>query len=246
MRILLIGCEVLTRELADAVAHSPETVDLRLLPKALHDLGPRTMRQRLQEEIDRADAATHDAVALGYALCGMGLAGLTARHLPLVAPRAHDCIAMLLGSQAAHQAMLADEPGTYFRSCGWVERANDLSPLALQRTGTGLTLEALMQKYGEDNGFYLYQEFTRYQQHYSRLVFIENGLENGTGTRERARAEAAEKGWQFQAVPGNLGFFRRLAAGQWSDAEFLILQPGETIEACWDDSVIRASRQAQA
>ncbi|MBL8228340.1 MAG: DUF1638 domain-containing protein [Bryobacterales bacterium] len=241
MRILLIGCEVLTRELADAVANSPHPVDLRLMPKALHDLGPRAMRERLQQEIDQADPTRHDAVALGYALCGMGLAGLTARKMPLVAARAHDCIAMLLGSQEAHQKMLEDEPGTYFRSCGWVERANDMSPLALRQTGTGLTLAELIGKYGEDNGFYLYQEFTRYQQHYSRLVFIENGLEQGTGTKERASAEAAQKGWKFEAVPGELGFFRRLASGDWNAKEFLVLEPGETIEACLDEQVIRAS-----
>jgi hypothetical protein len=136
--------------------------------------------------------------------------------------------------------MLDAEPGTYFRSCGWVERAGDLSPLALQRTGTGLSLAELIAKYGEDNGFYLYQEFTRYQQHYSRLVFIENGLERGTDCKERARAEAAQKGWQFEAVPGDLGFFRRLAAADWQPHEFLVLQPGETIEACLDGDVIRA------
>ena len=38
MRCLLIGCEVLLRELADAIAHSPHTIDVEFLPKSLRDI----------------------------------------------------------------------------------------------------------------------------------------------------------------------------------------------------------------
>ena len=44
MRILLIGCEVIIRELCDAVARSPHVVDARFLSKGLHDRGARVMR----------------------------------------------------------------------------------------------------------------------------------------------------------------------------------------------------------
>ena len=44
MRILLIGCEVIIRELCDAVVRSPHVVDARFLSKGLHDLGARAMR----------------------------------------------------------------------------------------------------------------------------------------------------------------------------------------------------------
>ncbi len=37
MRILLIGCEVIIRELCDAVTRSPHVVDARFLSKGLHD-----------------------------------------------------------------------------------------------------------------------------------------------------------------------------------------------------------------
>ena len=39
MRILLIGCEVIIRELCDAVTRSPHVVDARFLSKGLHDRG---------------------------------------------------------------------------------------------------------------------------------------------------------------------------------------------------------------
>ena len=60
MRILLIGCEVIIRELCDAVARSPHVVDARFLSKGLHDRGAGrcarasrlpSMRPRLTPEI---------------------------------------------------------------------------------------------------------------------------------------------------------------------------------------------------
>jgi hypothetical protein len=56
MRILLIGCEVIIRELCYAVARSPHVVDARFLSKSLHDRGAQAMRAGLQAAIDEAEA----------------------------------------------------------------------------------------------------------------------------------------------------------------------------------------------
>ena len=147
MRILLIGCEVIIRELCDAVARSPHVVDARFLSKGLHDRGARVMRAGLQAAIDEAeaDAQKYDAIALGYGLCGNGLAGLEARSVPLVLPRAHDCITLLMGSRIEFERYFQDHPGVYYRSTGWVERGADLEPLARTQTGMGYTLDALIE-----------------------------------------------------------------------------------------------------
>ena len=42
-RLKLIACEVLYREMCDAVARSPHQVDVEFLPKGLHDLGGAAM-----------------------------------------------------------------------------------------------------------------------------------------------------------------------------------------------------------
>ena len=55
MRILLIGCEVIIRELCDAVARSPHVVDARFLSKGLHDRGAGQCAG-LQTAIDEAEA----------------------------------------------------------------------------------------------------------------------------------------------------------------------------------------------
>jgi len=56
VRLKLISCEVLYRELCAAVARSPHQVDIEFLPKGLHDLGGESMRARLQEAADGVDA----------------------------------------------------------------------------------------------------------------------------------------------------------------------------------------------
>ena len=104
MRLKLISCEVLFREMCHACAHSPHRVDLEFLPKGLHDLGGKPMAAKIQEAVDRTEEGVYQAILLGYGLCGNGLDGLTARHTRLVLPRAHDCIALLMGSHARYQA----------------------------------------------------------------------------------------------------------------------------------------------
>ena len=93
----------------------------------------------------------------------------------------------------------------------------------------GYTLDALIERYGEDNGRFLYEELTRYQQVYTQLTFIETGIEpDGRGEAE-ARVEATEKGWRFEKVRGDLGLFRGLLAGDWDEASFLVVPPGHRI-----------------
>jgi hypothetical protein len=244
MRILLIGCEVLIRELCDAIVRSPHVVDARFLTKGLHDRGARVMREGVQAAIDEAEtrAGKYDAIALGYGLCGNGLAGVQARSIPLVLPRAHDCITLLMGSRARFESYFQDHPGVYYRSTGWVERGGDLEPLARTETGTGYTLDALVERYGEDNGRFLYEELTRYRRTYQQLTFIETGLEPDGRFEAEARAEAAEKGWRFEKVRGDLELFRGLLSGSWDDARYLVVPPGHRIAARPDQDIVAIER----
>lgn len=47
MKLRLISCEVLYREMCDAVARSPHRVDVEFLPKGWHDLGGKRMAERI-------------------------------------------------------------------------------------------------------------------------------------------------------------------------------------------------------
>ena len=104
-------------------------------------------------------------------------------------------------------------PGTYFRSTGWLERGKGLQQLTHNTTGFDESLAALILKYGEDDGRYLYDEMTRYRSQYRKLAFIETGLEADGKFIAEAATEAAEQGWTFERLPGELGWLGRLVDG---------------------------------
>jgi hypothetical protein len=241
MRLKLIGCEVLYREMCDACAHSPHQVDLEFLPKGLHDLGGKSMAAKIQEVVDRTPEGVYHGILLGYGLCGNGLQGVAARHTRLVLPRAHDCIALLMGSGERHQAYFEHNPGTYYRSTGWLERGKGLQQLTPNTMGFDESLESLIARYGEDNGRYLYEEMTRYRTQYCKLAFIETGLEAGGTFIAEAAAEARENGWIFERLPGDLAWLRRLLHGEWREDEFLVVEPGRRIAASFDTSVVKVA-----
>ena len=210
-----------------AVARSPHQVDLEFLPKGLHDLGGPAMRARLQKAADRVDATQYEAVLLGYALCGNGVAGLVSRNLPLVIPRAHDCIALLMGGRDRYRIYFENHPGVFFRSTGWLERGQDLDQAAL-----------LIARYGEDNGRYLFEQFNGYQRNYRKLAYIATGLEPDGSFEQQAREEAARRGWQFETIRGDLRLFERLVAGDWDDNDFLVVPPGWRVKPTYDRGII--------
>lgn len=246
MRFKLIACEILYREFAGAVARSPHTVDVEFLGKGLHDRAGASMRDELQRHIDATPKEQYDAVLLGYALCGNGLHGLRARALPLVAPRAHDCITLLLGSRERYEEEFHSHPGTYFRSTGWLERGQGLEPLVSLETGAGASLAALIAQYGEDNGRYLFQELNRYQQSYSRLAYIHTGLAPDGAFAEQARAEAGARNWSFAEIQGSPRLFEQLAAGDWPEEDFVVVPPGARLAAHYGGAILTVEQEGPA
>ena len=242
MRLRVIACEVLYREICDAAARSPHQTDVEFLPKGLHDMGGAAMRKELQFKVDSTDPTKYDAVVMGYALCGNGLHGLQATRLKLVAPRAHDCIALLMGSRQRYAEFFDANPGTYFQSTGWIERGQNLIPLQQVRMGTGMSLQTLIDKYGEENGTYLFAELNNYEQSYSHLAYIQTGLEADTRFEAESRAHAAQRGWSFSTLAGDLRLIRMLVNGEWNPKDFLVVEPGQRIVARYDEDVIRAER----
>jgi hypothetical protein len=227
VRLKLISCEVLYREMCAAAARSPHQVDVEFLPKGLHDEGGQAMCARLQEAADRADATRYEAVLLGYALCGNGIAGLESRTLPLVIPRAHDCIALLMGGRDRYRSYFENHPGVFFRSTGWLERGEDLDQAAL-----------LIARYGEDNGRYLIEQFNGYQRNYRQLAYIATGLEPDGSFERQAREEAARRGWQFETIRGDLRLLERLVAGDWDENDFLVVTPGWRVKPTYEGGII--------
>jgi hypothetical protein len=246
MRLKAIACQVFTREFEYILARSVHTVDLELIPMGLHSLGVE-MRSPLQEHIDAADKLGYDAVLLGYALCGRGTEGLRAGNTQLVLPRAHDCIGVLMGDRHRYAAYFENHAGVYYRSPGWVEfQTPDLKlepAFASQKRvlGEQTTLEEFIAKYGEDNGHFLYEQFSSYRRRYSGLTYISTGIPSDQASSGQARAEAADRGWAFDEVQGSLSLLDRLVNGPWDVDDFLVVPPGAAVRASIDDAIMVAS-----
>jgi hypothetical protein len=242
VRLKLIGCEIFYREICAVVARSIHQIDVEFLPKGLHDIGSAKMLARLQEVVDQVDASCYEKVLLGYALCGMGLVGLRARSLPIVLPRAHDCITLFLGSKERYLEYFNNHPGVYFKTTGWLERGDTLTQtgqLAVQNlTGMTSDFQELVAKYGEENARFLYDELCNYTRNYSQFTFIEMGVEPDDRFERRAREQAAEKGWKYDKVAGDMSLFQHLVDGPWEEREFLVLRPGQKIVPRYNEDIM--------
>jgi hypothetical protein len=242
MRIKLISCEVFYRELCETIAHSPHQVDVEFLPKGLHDIGCTGMQARLQEVIGKVDESSYDQIVMGYGLCNNGILGITARTIPIVVPRAHDCMAVFFGSRKRYEAYFEQFPGTYFLTTGWIERGTaegELSQLSISHSnGMDLTYEQMVEMYGEENAKYLFDTLGDQTKHYKRMTFLKMGVEPNGSFEQRARERAAEKNLEFHQEEGNMRLIRMLVNGPWNDDEFLVVPPGYKIAVRYDDKVI--------
>ncbi|MBN1845729.1 MAG: DUF1638 domain-containing protein, partial [Sedimentisphaerales bacterium] len=209
---------------------------------------------------------SYDAILLGYGRCNDGVAGLQARAVPLVIPRAHDCITLFFGSAQAYERYFQDNPGTFFRTTGWTERDNPVPgafgrpagsmsastqlsgptrPAALSseqtvlgRLGMDLSYEQYVERYGKDNADYIIGELSRWEKNYKGIVYIDLGMPPDEDYAQRARREARQRGLQFHRVAGNLRLIRALINGQWDPKEFLVVPPGHSIAGENDGEII--------
>ena len=254
-KLKFIGCEIVYREACYLAATSPSQVDIEFLRKGLHDLETPDMLSRIQAAVDSVDpAAGYEAILLGYARCNDGLVGVQARGIPLVIPRAHDCITFFFGSRTAYRQYFDAHPGTYYLTTGWSERnfnvssddSKGLSEYARPAYGQqgvmaklGLTesYEEMVRKYGKENADFLTATLGDWMKNYDRFLYLRLDICNEDPYIEAARRDAAERGWQLSVQKGSLSLLAKLFNGPWDD-DFVVVPPGGRIVARNDERVL--------
>lgn len=189
----------------------------------------------MQEEIDAASGGKYDYILLGYGLCSRGTADLVARDTPIVIPRAHDCITLLLGSQDRYQKEFMGHPGTYYFSSGWIEyKDGELRDGQLVSTKDRLNdqrYKEYVEKFGEENAQYLIEQESQWLANYNRAALINLPLGNPQYYRDFTKRVAESHDWSYEEIDGDTRLFDKLFNGDWNEEEFLLVKPGQrTVE----------------
>ena len=255
MRLKVIACKALFRELSYIAATTENAVDITWMRQGYHN-EPDKLREWLQKEIDAIEDGTDphspdicngeafstdfDAILLGYGLCSNAIAGLCARNHRLVLPRAHDCITLFLGSKERYASCFSRFPGCYWYTASWI----DNSGMPGREMQEKLARKYESMGYDEETVEYLLTEIGGLKNYrnaaYITSPFVENG-KYAAVTRDAAEYF----GWEYHELPGNTGLLERFLAGNWNEEDFLVLEPGETAEQSVDDRIIRKKAGGQ-
>lgn len=243
MRLKLIACDVLNREISYLSSRSRCVIDTAFLHQGLHNT-PELLRKSLQDEIDKANegypynyhgtAPDYDFIILAYGLCSNGITGLKSSRIPLIVPRAHDCITLLLGSKERYSENFQNNPGTYWFSAGWIERSWQPGEKKYR-----VLYDEYLEKYGEDNAQYLLETEQGWMKNYKNAAFIAWDCLSGIGSyREFTQKSAQFLGWNYNEFVGDNKLLEKLLNAEFDDDLFLTIPPEAKIEQSFDENIV--------
>ena len=243
MNIRVISCSVFRNDLRELARSSPHALEIEWLPMGLHVSSAESLHAELSMAVERAAAFKPDAIIVFYALCNLGIVGLKApAGIPLIVPRAHDCIALYFGGMERYRHYFEAHPATYFKTAGWVEGSaliNEVPQISPERMfGMDMSYEELVCEYGEDNAAYLHMQLQLYRTKYDDLVYLRTGNGTDADCEQSARKDAAEEGMRFVPLGADLTVLQALAHGAWQREDILTVPPGGRIVRRYDDRLI--------
>ncbi len=245
MRLKLLACKVLQREISLLMAQCAHFIDVTYIRQDLHNT-PQLLNAALQEEINKLDEGSDrytcpepfDAILLGYGLCSNAITGLKSARYKLVIPKVHDCITFLLGSREAYNHHFTSNPGTYWYSTGWVENVKMPSKKRLEEIR-----EEYIGTYGEENAQYLMEMEHNWVKDYNTAGFINwNELKSDKALLFTKDCAQSLK-WDYKKYDGSPGYLNSFLNGNWDPNYFLVLECGTSAEQSYDEEVIKIKNQ---
>lgn len=244
LRLKIIACDVLNREISYLASQSKNYTDVTFMSQGLHNT-PDKLREMVQAEVDKANGdfpynyyntcPKYDYIILGYGLCSNGVVGITSKSVPMIIPRAHDCITLLMGSKELYKTTFEENPGTYWFSGGWIERGWQPSRIKFETL-----LEDYTQRYGEDNAEFLVEMEQNWVKEYKRAGLITwDCFNNNEYYRDFTKNSSEFLGWDFMEFEGSRALMENILNGQFNDHEVLVVPPGSAVNASYDGDIIK-------
>jgi hypothetical protein len=235
MRLKLIACDVLMREVCLLIAKSPHILDVEFTEKDSHNQSDR-LRELIQGKIDESEAKDYDAILLGYGVCGNSTMGLVARKTKIIIPRAHDCCTLFLGSRETFKQHFQDNPSQPFSSPGYIERSESFfhDGYGGEDMEKDPRYQQYLEQYGEENARYIYETMYGHKDSSGKLIYIEIPETGNPAYLELCRKRAEESGLNFVLLEGSLAILRKLINGNWTPEDFLTLEPGKRSIGLYD------------
>jgi hypothetical protein len=212
---VIIACQVMKPEIT-LLTQEMDYIEPIYLESSLHDT-PDKMPDLIREKIDQA-APYASQIVLGYGLCSNGVVGLEAPPQGLIIPRVHDCISLFLGSSDLYQELFSKYPGTYYLSPGWLAERSD--PLGYMEKNYVPRMGREMAEWG------LKEEL----KHYTHITLINTETADMAPLRKIAKQNAEYLDMKFKEVEGSTQYFSKILFGPYTDDEFVVLKPGETMQ----------------
>ncbi len=226
-KVAIIACGVLAPDIRHVAEQIGMTAEMVFLKGGLHD-EPNKLRAALQEKIDELSAEdTYQRIIIGYGICGRGTIGIAARNTPLVIPRVHDCIALLLGSDAEYKKQFRSYPGTYYISPGWmIEKVQPASQdEKISAWDAMRDMDQLEKTHGPEKAQHVTDFLNSWKKNYQRAAYINSPGKNQKHACDHAKQMADQFGWLFEELPGSSRMFVKMLTAAESDADLLVVPP---------------------
>ena len=243
----ILACKIFQRELAQVIPSCPNALDITFMQQDLHSY-PHLLRDALQKEINLIESGNDlhtnkrcfektDAILLGYGLCSNALVGIRSNRLPLVIPRAHDCVTHFMGSKERYADYFEKVKGTFFYTQGWLDLGLDIGQADIERKRS-----EYMERFDgdEDTVEYLLEMDKEMLKNYHYITYITwPGMPNESGIAT-VKKLAAEAGLELLQYEGTNRLMADFVNGNWNEEDFLILKPGQTLQPSYDRMVIKS------
>jgi len=154
-----------------------------------------------------------------------------------------------LGNPKRYNDEINKTAGTFWYSQDFAERSDDptgrfcsMGPIPDDDLSRQFT--TFVAQYGRDNAEYLIDALGYWQKRYQRAAFIDAGVIQPNGYKDKLQNQATHHGWSFDILAGDLLILRDLLNGAWMNKDaknFIVIPPDHTVDITYDKQIFRCT-----